>query len=165
MLSLETELNPFVLEVPSGALWHFVRRAWQPSADQERRARSTISFRLMSDRGRRINHGQVHGEDSPTTVPGLEDVSCAIGLTIASVDLVVVRIISFELLYGWVVLQHGRRRLVRVGVMLLRGDKIQPSSLFASALQYSAWLTILTYEIARITKTKACTMQTIVPRA
>jgi hypothetical protein len=66
--------------------------------------------------------------------PGLEGVFCAIGLTIASVDLVVVRIISFELLYGRVVLQHGRRRLVRVGVMLLRGDEIQPSSLFASAL-------------------------------
>ena len=35
---------------------------------------------------------------------------------IASLDLFVVRTISFKLLYGLVILQHGRRRLARVGI-------------------------------------------------
>jgi transposase InsO family protein len=35
---------------------------------------------------------------------------------IASVDLFVVRTISFKLLYGLVILRHARRRLVRIGV-------------------------------------------------
>ncbi len=33
---------------------------------------------------------------------------------IASIDLFVVRIISFRLLYGLVILRHARRRLVRI---------------------------------------------------
>jgi hypothetical protein len=35
---------------------------------------------------------------------------------IASIDLFVVRTISFKLLYGLVILRHARRRLVRVAV-------------------------------------------------
>ena len=35
---------------------------------------------------------------------------------IASVDLFVVRTISFKLLYGLVILRHARRRLVRIAV-------------------------------------------------
>jgi transposase InsO family protein len=35
---------------------------------------------------------------------------------IASIDLFVVRTVSFKLLYGLVILRHSRRRLVRVGV-------------------------------------------------
>lgn len=35
---------------------------------------------------------------------------------IASLDLFVVRTISFKLLYGLVILRHARRRLVRIGV-------------------------------------------------
>ena len=35
---------------------------------------------------------------------------------IASIDLFVVRTISFKLLYGLVILRHARRKLVRIGV-------------------------------------------------
>ncbi len=35
---------------------------------------------------------------------------------IASIDLFVVRTISFKLLYGLVILRHARRRLVKIGV-------------------------------------------------
>jgi len=35
---------------------------------------------------------------------------------IASIDLFLVRTISFKLLYGLVILRHGRRRLARIGV-------------------------------------------------
>jgi transposase InsO family protein len=69
------------------------------------------------DRGRPINRGAVHDQETEAALPGLEDLPaqpCPAG--IASIDLFVVRTISFKLLYGLVILRHARRRLVSISV-------------------------------------------------
>jgi hypothetical protein len=50
------------------------------------------------------------------TLPGLEDVSALPAEGITSIDLFVVRTISFKLLYGLVILRHARRWPVTVSV-------------------------------------------------
>jgi hypothetical protein len=68
------------------------------------------------DRGGRINRRQVPPEAGAATIPRLEDVPLHHAAGIASIDLFVVRTISFRLLYGLVILRHARRRLVTVSV-------------------------------------------------
>lgn len=57
-------------------------------------------------------HGrQVHGQVWATNLARLEDLLRNHAAGIASIDLFVVRTISFQLLYGLVILQHARRKL------------------------------------------------------
>jgi len=67
-------------------------------------------------RRRSIDRRQVHGEARATDLTGLEDFPRNQAAGIASIDLFVVRSISFKLLYGLVIISHLRRRLVRIGV-------------------------------------------------
>src|ERR1039458_7514873 len=67
------------------------------------------------DRGRRINRGEVHDEAAGTPPSqGWKTFLRNHAAGIASIDLFVVRTISFKLLYGLVILRHARRRLVSV---------------------------------------------------
>ena len=68
------------------------------------------------DRGRRIVRREVHGQEARATLPRLEDILHNHAAGIASIDLFVVRTISFKLLYGLVILRHARRRLVTISV-------------------------------------------------
>jgi hypothetical protein len=62
-------------------------------------------------------HGrQVHGQVWATNLARLEDLLRNHAAGIASIDLFVVCTISFQLLYGLVILQHARRKLARVDV-------------------------------------------------
>jgi transposase InsO family protein len=68
------------------------------------------------DQGRRINRRQVHREAAASAVAGLENIPANHAAGCASIDLFVVRTISFKLLYGLVILRHARRRLITVSV-------------------------------------------------
>jgi hypothetical protein len=68
------------------------------------------------DQGRPINRGEVHGQKAGASFPELEDIPAQSRRWIASIDLFVVRTISFKLLYGLVILRHARRRLVTISV-------------------------------------------------
>ena len=67
------------------------------------------------DRARRIDRGQVHAEHR-ATLPGWKTFLRNHADGISSLDLFVVRTISFKLLYGLVILRHARRRLVSISV-------------------------------------------------
>jgi hypothetical protein len=72
---------------------------------------------LMSwDRGRPINRGEVYDQKAGASFPGLEAFLRNHAPETASIDLFVVRTISFKLLYGLVILRHARRRLVSISV-------------------------------------------------
>jgi hypothetical protein len=65
----------------------------------------------------RTDHGRkVHGEGEATAVAGLEDLLRNHADGIASMDLFLVPTISFRLLYGLLILQHSRRKLLWLGV-------------------------------------------------
>jgi hypothetical protein len=65
---------------------------------------------LMSwDRGRPINRGEVYDQKAGASFPGLEAFLRNHAPETASIDLFVVRTISFKLLYGLVILRHARR--------------------------------------------------------
>jgi hypothetical protein len=68
------------------------------------------------DRRRRINCRKVHAQEAATAFPRLGTFLRNHAAGIASIDLFVVRTISFKLLYGLVILRHARRRLVCIGV-------------------------------------------------
>ncbi len=68
------------------------------------------------DRGRPINRDAIHDQETGAALPGLEDIPAQPRRWIASVDLFVVRTISFKLLYGLAILRHARRRLVSIRV-------------------------------------------------
>jgi hypothetical protein len=67
-------------------------------------------------RGRRIDRGQVHDEAARAALPGWKTFLRNHAAGIASIDLFVVRTVSFKLLYGLVILRHARRRLMTISV-------------------------------------------------
>ena len=67
-------------------------------------------------RGRSIDGRQVSGRSGRPTSQGWNTFLRNHAAGIASIDLFVVRTISFKVLYGLVILGHLRRRLVRIGV-------------------------------------------------
>jgi len=71
---------------------------------------------MLGIEGRLINRGAVHDQETEAALPGLEDIPANHAAGIASIDLFVVRTISFKLLYGLVILRHARRRLVSISV-------------------------------------------------
>ena len=75
--------------------------------------RRTVDAR---DRGRPINRGAVHDQEAGPPSQGWKTFLRNHAAGIASVDLFVVRTISFKLLYGLVILRHARRRLVNISV-------------------------------------------------
>ena len=68
------------------------------------------------DRGRPINRGEVHDQKAGATLQGWKTFLRNHPAGIASIDLFVVRTISFKLLYCLVILRHARRRLVSISV-------------------------------------------------
>ena len=68
------------------------------------------------DRGRPINRGAVHDQEAGAPSQGWKTFLRNHAAGIASIDLFVVRTISFKLLYGLVILRHARRRLVSISV-------------------------------------------------
>lgn len=68
------------------------------------------------DRGRRINRGALHDQEAGPTSQGWRTFLRNHAAGIESIDLFVVRTISFKLLYGLVILRHARRRLVSIRV-------------------------------------------------
>jgi hypothetical protein len=59
---------------------------------------------------------QVHGQAQETAIPRLEDIPSQPRRWIAAMDLFVVPTISFRLLYGLLILRHGRRQMLWLGV-------------------------------------------------
>ena len=68
------------------------------------------------DRGRPINRREVHDRRQGPPSQGWKTFLRNHAAGIASIDLFVVRTISFKLLYGLVILRHARRRLVSISV-------------------------------------------------
>jgi transposase InsO family protein len=67
-------------------------------------------------RSRRVNRGEVHDEAAGSTFAGWKTFLRNNAVGIASIDLFLVRTISFRLRYGLVILRHARRRLVTINV-------------------------------------------------
>ena len=59
---------------------------------------------------------QIHGKDEETAIARVEDLPRNHADGIVSMDLFVVPTLSFRLLYGLVILWHGRRRILWLGV-------------------------------------------------
>jgi len=68
------------------------------------------------NRSRPINRGEVHDQRQGLPSQGWKTFLRNHGAGIASIDLFVVRTISFKLLYGLVILKHARRRMVSISV-------------------------------------------------
>jgi hypothetical protein len=70
----------------------------------------------LGHRGRSVNGRQVYTPLGSTNFTGWKTFLRNHAAGIASIDLFVARIISFKLLYGLVILDQLRRRLIRVSV-------------------------------------------------
>jgi transposase InsO family protein len=111
------------LEIPT-ARWpadDAGRHSPSHSRDESRKSalgRSTDTRRTpQAWHRRRTDHGRkVHGEEENAAVAGLEDLPSQSADGIASMDLFLVPTISFRLLYGLLILQHSRRKLLWLGV-------------------------------------------------
>ena len=68
------------------------------------------------DRSVRVNRGQIYDTERASASQGWKVFLGNHAAGIASIDLFVVRTISFKLLYALVILRHTRRRLVRIAV-------------------------------------------------
>jgi hypothetical protein len=115
------------------AYWLEVLAAWRQAQDRPRAARADSPnepgesdvartahpWRTADarDRHKRIDRCTIHDQTwrSPRS-QGWKTFLRNHAAEIASIDLFVVRTISFKLLYGLVVLTHARRRLVRIAV-------------------------------------------------
>ena len=85
----------------------------EPTVGSAADPRRTVDAR---DRDSPINRGEIHDQRQGPPSQGWKTFLRNHAAGIASIDLFVVRTISFKLLYGLVILRHARRRLVSISV-------------------------------------------------
>lgn len=130
--SLGPKLAPVASTGLSGVLAVEVSVSWRPTVGLQGSSGSDPRYELdeptlgrpaypwgasqARNRGWPDDRGEIYGSAPSAPIAGLEDIPSQSRGRIASIDLVIAPTIAFRLLYGLVILRHGRRQLLSINV-------------------------------------------------